>query len=167
MRKKYQGVAMAGAFVLLGIVLFISSFEMKSLAQAQVGPELVPRIVASGMIILGLLNVCSEYRKAKKEAEPEGAAQEDGCTEEKKPFLKRHGFGLTLALVFAYVWLMPLVGFILATVMYLFCQICIFAHDLSKKKLLQYVLISVLTSVGVYLIFALVFGLPLPSGIWG
>lgn len=172
MYKKYASVMMAGVFVLLGILMFVSSFGMKSLAHAQVGPEFVPRIIAVCMVALGVVHVISELRVVRAgtgSAVPaeQGSTQEQEREDGKKTFLKQHGFLFTLVLIFAYAALMKPVGFILTTVGYMLCQICILAHDLRPVKLAQYALLSTVVSVGIYLLFVYVFGMILPAGILG
>ena len=164
MNKKMQNVMMAASFILLGLIMFLSSFWMKSLAQSQVDPGFVPRIIAVGLVALGILNTLAEFRKNDPHTDRPAAGQ---TAQSRKPFLKRHGFTLTLILTFVYIWLIPLAGFLLATLSYLFCQICIFAHDLSIKKLIQYAAIAVAAATGIYLIFASGFGMMLPAGILG
>ena len=162
MNKK--NVFMSLSFILLGLVMFFSSFWMKSLAQSQVGPGFVPRIIAVGLVALGSINTLAEFRKTDPQTDRPAAEQTDGS---RKPFLKRHGFSLTLILIFLYLCLIPLTGFLLATPCYLFCQICIFAHDLSIKKLIQYAAIAAVAAVGIHLVFVSAFGMMLPAGILG
>lgn len=167
MNKRYGNLMMALAFVVLGTVMFVSSFQMKSLAKANIGPELVPRIIAVSLIGLGLLHTSEEFRRLKTAEQMQSMPEAAETQHEQKPFRQKYGFWLTIGLIFLYIWGISVLGFLLATIVYLFFQICTFAYDLRRQKLVQYALISFITAIVVYVLFVKVFRISLPAGILG
>lgn len=167
MNKRYGSLMMALAFVVLGAVMFVSSFHMKSLTKANVGPEFVPRIVAVSLMGLGLLHTLEESRRLKAGKQVQGKQESTEMKYEEKPFRQKYGFWITVGLVFLYILGISVIGFPLASIAYLFLQICTFAHDLGRKKLLQYALISFVTAAVISILFVKVFRVSLPVGILG
>jgi putative tricarboxylic transport membrane protein len=72
----------------------------------------------------------------------------------------------TFVLMAGYAALLPMVGFMITTAVYLFLQINILAENQHRKPVL-FGIISVVTSVSVYYLFVMVFHLMLPAGILG
>jgi hypothetical protein len=73
---------------------------------------------------------------------------------------------LTIGLIAVYILLMPVVGFLIMTALYLFCQIVLLMPPDIKNYLLA-AEIAVVFSVGVYFLFVQGLTLILPRGILG
>jgi putative tricarboxylic transport membrane protein len=65
-----------------------------------------------------------------------------------------------------YIALLPIIGFLITTVVYLFAQMYLLA-DKKERKIPLFLVTSVVTSVFVYFVFKSVFFLMLPAGILG
>lgn len=167
MNKRYGDLMMAFAFVVLGAVMFVSSFHMKSLTKTNIGPELVPRMIAVSLMVLGLLHTLEEFRQLKTAKQLHSTPESGEAKHEKKLFRQTYGFWITIGLVFLYILGISVFGFPLATMVYLFFQICAFANDLSRRKLIQHALISFVTALIIYILFVKVFRISLPTGILG
>ena len=74
---------------------------------------------------------------------------------------------LSLILILLYVFLLKPVGFILCTLVYLFCQIYVLAPDSSRtrKDIPVYLITDVIFTLIVYYLFRLGFKIVLPTGI--
>ncbi len=65
----------------------------------------------------------------------------------------------------AYIWLMPILGFLLASMIFMAVFFWFLGDDRSPKSTLKTTLIAVAVSAGFYTLFANVFLVPLPKGI--
>lgn len=72
---------------------------------------------------------------------------------------------ITMLLLVAYIAVLPFLGFILATMVYLFVQFVVSTPDADKKRYGVYAAISIISGVGVYLIFRYGLDLMLPQGL--
>ncbi|WP_340084308.1 tripartite tricarboxylate transporter TctB family protein [Siminovitchia sp. FSL H7-0308] len=153
------------SFLLLSIILYIASTNMKRISDVGVGPDFAPKIVAIGMFILSfilLLNVLKDVIKAKSNTTVEKNGKASSIN-----FIKKYKNALyTIILISLYVIAMPAAGFLVSTIVYLFAQFCL----LGERKNWHYPLfgtLSVTIAAAVYFLFKLGFELRLPSGILG
>ena len=65
-----------------------------------------------------------------------------------------------------YFVLMPYIGFLIMTTIYLFLQMLLLS-DKSNKKIVSFFAISIVSSLVTYFIFRSIFYVMLPSGIFG
>jgi len=161
MFKKYKDVFCGGALILLGAGLFAASFGIKSVALNLIKADFFPRLDAALLVILGVILTVTGFSKAKYIQ-----IEEDG----QPPFWKNDSTVSmleTLALVSVYVFLMKPVGFIISTFLYLAAQMVVLAprEKRTRKNIMLFVVISLATSLAVYLVFVKVFYLMLPAGI--
>ncbi len=70
---------------------------------------------------------------------------------------------VTLAFIFCYIFAMPRVGFTISTFFFLTLQITLLSTDFSAKSWMKSLVISLIASVGIYLIFGCAFGLAVPK----
>lgn len=155
--KQYQDVIAGVAFLILSVAYYSGSFfETSSLMKAEYGPDFMPKVYAVLMGILSIALIVTGIQKAKKVS-----PSEEECV-----FDMRSAVTVALSLIFigVYIFLIEVVGFLIASALYLFTQ----AWLLSQKK--NYgllILFSVIGAVAVYLLFAKGIGLTLPRGILG
>jgi hypothetical protein len=67
-----------------------------------------------------------------------------------------------LALLFGYVLLLDMLGFVIATILYVFLTVVLFYGSLSKRVLTMASVISVITVSTIYIVFNMVFRITLP-----
>ncbi|MGE4283158.1 MAG: tripartite tricarboxylate transporter TctB family protein [Clostridia bacterium] len=157
MFKKYKNI-ISGSFVfLVALIMFITSFGIKSRSVGKIGPAFVPQLIAIFLALLSVSVIINGIRKLKVEGSTESHEQEA---------TKKSGVIATLILIAVYIGLLETVGFIIMTAIYLFIQFNILAPDKNKKQP-KFALIAVLVSVSVYYVFVSVFELMLPAGILG
>lgn len=161
MLKKYKDVFCGSALILLGVGLYIASFGIKSVALNLIKADFFPRLDAALLVILGLILVVTGLAKA----------QHYQPAEEKDiPFWENDGtisMLETLGLIALYIFALKPVGFVIATFVYLVAQMYVLAprEKRTRKNMVLFVVISLITSIVVYLVFVKVFYLMLPAGI--
>lgn len=153
MQKKTVGLGLFS--ITLGFAILILSKDIRDFASVGVGAKFFPRIAAVGFMILGVLLVYQnrtilfvreKAQITKKDVSP-------------APLL-------TLGLLILYVALVPPLGYIIASSLYIFGQILVLNRG-NKQRYLHYGLIAIISAVVTYLIFVKVFGVMIPSGILG
>jgi putative tricarboxylic transport membrane protein len=77
------------------------------------------------------------------------------------------GFVATFVLLFAYIFTLDILGFVISSILYMFIQMCIFVpKELgTKRNYILFVIISVVTPIIVNEVFVEVFSLILPTGL--
>ena len=157
MKKKYWDLA-SGIFLLaFSIALFIGAQNVKTLSISSVGSGTFPSFIAVLLAIVSLAIIVGGAKKAR------------GPDEKQKPVEgkpRMWAVVATFAIMAAYALLMPKVGFIIMTTVYLFAQMYIMAAKEHQRPFV-FGIVSVVTSVSVYYLFVLVFNLMLPAGILG
>lgn len=168
MVAKYEDVFSGFFLLIVSVIIFFTSFTFEALTTSLVGPAFMPQIIAVIMAIFSIIIAVSGFRKSKavnKEAVPEEKVSNEEeliVTEKKsyKPVL------ITFGLMAAYVVLMPYIGFLIMTVVYMFLQMLILSH-VTNRKIWLFLLISVVISAAIYYLFRNVFYVMLPTGIIG
>lgn len=157
MKKKYWDLA-SGIFLLVfSVALFIGAQNVKTLSVSSVGSGTFPSFIAVLLAIVSLAIIVGGANKAR------------GPDEKKKPAEGKPRMWAVVAtfiIMALYAALMPKVGFIIMTTIYLFAQMYIMAAKEHQKPIV-FGIVSVVTSVSVYYLFVLVFNLMLPAGILG
>ena len=155
--------------------MYWGTFNMRALTFSKIGAEFAPRLVAIGIAILSMVLLVQGLKKVKlfKELENSKVREEEDeksafeAEEETTSSLQKYLSVLkTIVLITLYIALMPVLGFIITTAVYLFIQIIF----LAKKNQVNYVLfgsISVGVSLFVYYVFKYLLNLMLPAGILG
>lgn len=164
MLKRYGNVLSGALVLLLAGVLFAATFQIRTvLGMESLGAKFFPRVAAAGLAGLGAVVLVRGILEAARASAPAGDREAGGpkglspgavCAIQ------------TLILIAAYAALMGVLGFPIATALYLFAQMVV----LSTKEQRRYVLfaiVSAVTAVAVYLIFTRLFYLMLPAGILG
>ena len=156
--KQYQDVIAGIVFLLVSSVYFSSSFfETSGIMQVKYGPDFMPKIYAVLMALLSAALIITGLNKAGKYKE----TGEDVVQADKKSV---QTVMASFLLVAGYIYLIKSLGFLMASVLYLFGQ----AWLLSQKKNYPVLLLfSIVGAVAIYLLFAKAIGLLLPKGIFG
>jgi putative tricarboxylic transport membrane protein len=144
------GVAALGAF----IAVETSKFQVSPL-YAKVGPQLIPYIIAGGLILFGLLFAASAARPRAPAATPSGeAAEEAGGTD----WL---ALGVISIGLVAQMLLLEWAGFAIAAAVLFYCV----AFGFGSRRYLRDGIIAVLLAMIVYVGFTRGLDLPLPPGL--
>ena len=140
-------------FMGLGVMIFFSSYTIKTNMFSQFSSSLLPRTVAILMFILGALEVLVSWR-----------AEGTGNPAISKQAIMQVCISITSMLVYALC--IDVVGFIIMTTLLMFVQMLIISNWKYKRSV-SYLIISAGSSVAFYYLFSHVFYLMLPQGILG
>jgi putative tricarboxylic transport membrane protein len=154
-------------FIVFSIVMFIASNSIIKLTVSRLGADFAPKLVAVGIFTLSIFYLITSIKKQKQDNNHaiSKKSEEEGSTKEKKK-ISPLSVLLTVGLLVLYVVFMPMIGFLITTVVYLFFQMYLLAAK-SERRIPLFVGISIVTSVSVYYLFKSVFYLMLPAGILG
>ena len=147
-------------FIALAAFIYIQSFAITMSNADSLGPQFFPRMVSVAMALLAIIQLVKNIDGFK-------ASQEE---KEKTGFSLNMPLLLTMALLVGYFLFLKTVGFILLTMIYLFCQIYLLLPKGSlanKKTLIASLVTSIVAPVGIYMLFYHGFMIFLPPGILG
>ena len=157
MFEKSKDIISGITLILIGAIMFVSTFSIKVISGMSVGitSDFVPKIATIAMVIFGAFILVDGLKKYKE------------YTDERvnKSSVNRNVIA-TLIIIGTYIFLINLLGFIVSTTLYLFIQCNILAPKEKRNKAL-FLIISVVTAIIVYYLFSRVFLLMLPLGIFG
>ena len=154
MNKKTIGLGFFS--IALGIAILIMSNGIRDFAAVGVGAKFFPRIAAVGFMILGSLLVYQNRTMLLRRSPSETATAKEASL---SPVL-------TLAILVLYLALIPIVGYIIASTLYIFGQILILNRG-NKHHYLRYAIIAIISATTTYLLFVKVFNVMIPAGILG
>lgn len=159
--ERYKDIIGGLFWIIVAAGMYYASFSIKVLtigsgSSTFVGSGFMPRVVATGMIILGAIIVWQGIKKLQ-------ATQADVCAKEEMSFREQYlPVTVSLGLLVVYIALMEQVGFLIMTAVYLLGQMFILASSDHRKPVL-FLLISVIGAVVIYYTFVEVFQLMLPE----
>lgn len=155
--KKYGDIIVGIAYAVLGIALIIAARMLPKSQVMDIGPDFMPTVVGTLILVLSVILLVQSVSELKKNPDKEYGKDESDY--------KRVLLSLILALL--YVFLLKPVGFIICTLVYLFCQIYVLAPDShrTKKDMIMYLIIDVVFTLIVYYLFRIGFKIVLPAGI--
>jgi hypothetical protein len=145
----------------ISLVLLILSFGLPQMPLVPVGPGFYPRIVLIGMAILSVALLTQDWRARRPAATTPASADEGGRT--------RPDYGLVLLsfVVFgAYVLLLPLLGYRIATVLFVAALQALLEPPATARGWLLLAVIAIATSALTYLVFERYLSVLLPRGAW-
>ncbi|MDO6459149.1 tripartite tricarboxylate transporter TctB family protein [Granulosicoccaceae sp. 1_MG-2023] len=150
MDSKNIDIAVGGFLCFLSIAIYLYAERYAGAGVNQYGPNFFPQILAVMLFIASVVCIVQALR---------GHALKDLETID-KPGLIRAAVMLLIAI--AYILLMQVVGFFIATVVFLYAQMTY----LKQKSLLVRVITSVLVAMAVYALFHSFLKIPLPEGVF-
>jgi len=150
-KNKTRDIICGILFFALGVFMFQQSKGIAPIIAKEMGSGFVPKIVAIVFMCLSTLLIV--FSLLSKENTGSAKSSDD----------IKGGLMTILALV-AYVSFFNMLGFLVATALYLFVQITILSTE-QNRKLPLFGAVSVITPLIIYFLFVNGFGLILPSGI--
>ncbi len=155
----------AGAFFLcLSAVIYAASYAIHLTKADPIGPQFFPRLVAFAMAALSFPLIWKGLAALKAKS---GGSAASESKKAKKPI--GYAFLLSIALLVGYMLLVEHIGFILMSIVYLFCQIVLISpkEDLNKRHYVLFGAIALVVPVALYFVFYYAFNIFLPAGILG
>jgi hypothetical protein len=155
--KKYGDIIVGIVYAVLGLALIIAARMLPKSQVMDIGPDFMPTVVGTLILVLSIILLVQAVQELRKNPDKEVGKDESDY--------KRVLLSLILALL--YVFLLKPVGFIICTLVYLFCQIYVLAPDShrTKKDMIMYLIIDVVFTLIVYYLFRIGFKIVLPAGI--
>jgi hypothetical protein len=156
---RYQEAIYGVIFLIVAAAYYGASFSINvyhGYGDTGIDSRFFPQLLAIFLLILSALQIIHGLKLAR--------------TASRSADSQKSMFGLkvilTIGLIAVYILLMPVVGFLIMTALYLFCQIVLLMPPDIKNYLLA-AEIAVVFSVGVYFLFVQGLTLILPRGILG
>lgn len=165
--EKYKELVVAVLILLLSVIMFSLSFTVKRETMSTIGPGFMPRLVSSGIFLLGLIHLKTVWSQIgeHEDAKPR-IVQEETDGRNMLGWIKGSLDWLSAVLILLYVFLLGSLGFILSSAIYMFLQMSVLSVG-EKRNYLKMSILSVLVPILVYVLFTNYFYLMLPAGILG
>lgn len=152
MTNKKRNLVVSILFLAFGVFLFVQSMGVKHMMKNDVGSGFFPKVIAIAIIAVSLVRLVMTLKEEEKEAKKSNSDPKGGW--------------MTIVLVSLYVLAFNEVGFLIATVIYLFLQMLVLTPA-EKRNIPLLAVISVAAPVFIYTLFVYVINTPLPKGIFG
>lgn len=152
MTNKKRNLVVSILFLAFGVFLFVQSMGVKHMMKNDVGSGFFPKVIAVAIIAVALVRLVMTLKEEEKEAKKSNSDPKGGW--------------MTIVLVSLYVLAFNEVGFLIATVIYLFLQMLVLTPA-EKRNIPLLAVISVAAPVFIYTLFVYVINTPLPKGIFG
>jgi len=137
----------------MGVGFWASSQSIAHGSAIGLGGEFMPKVTSALWILTSIGLLINEYTT------PDDKVK--GITANVK------GFVATFVLLFAYIFTLDILGFIISSILYMFIQMYIFVPDAlrSKRNYILFAIVSIVTPIIVNEVFVEVFSLILPTGL--
>ncbi|WP_179298694.1 tripartite tricarboxylate transporter TctB family protein [Evansella halocellulosilytica] len=165
MFKQYKDTYSSTFLLILSFIMFVATFYFQRLTVSNVGAEFVPRLVAIGIFFLSVLLLINAIRRVRNPDKHPDIEEEDDQEKNDTP-ASPLSVVTTIGLLIGYLILMPTVGFLIMTTIYLFFQMYLLAAK-AQRNVALFLIVSVISSSAIYYCFKSIFYLRLPSGILG
>lgn len=165
MTERLKGFISAAVAWAAALWIFIFTRNLSSGTNDLIKPEFVPRVIALGLIILGI-GMFIQALKTKVTEEERKALEEKKAERRATPLVERLTPLLTLVLIFLFLFFLKKIGFTVCATVYLTLQMTLLSGDFSLKSWLKYFVIALVVSVAILFIFRYGFKLKLPVNAW-
>ena len=165
MTERLKGFISAAVAWAVALWIFIFTRNLSSGTNDLIKPEFIPRVIALGLIILGI-GMFIQALKTKVTEEERKALEEKKAERQAAPLIERLTPLLTLVLIFLFLFFLKKIGFTVCAAVYLTLQMTLLSGDFSLKSWLKYFVIALVVSVAILFIFRYGFKLKLPVNAW-
>ncbi|MGN7284600.1 tripartite tricarboxylate transporter TctB family protein [Shouchella rhizosphaerae] len=174
MLKRYHSDVYASiALQCLAVLMFVASLRMETLTilSIGVGSRFLPLLMAVAIFLLSTLLLLGGLKKKAEPASEAASALDIPDVDAKQPQQKTSNEKTTVLatslLLIGYVVALPVLGFILASTLYMAVQSMMMTNRQKKRFFVIVLLISFAVSVLLYYVFRVGFNLMLPIGLFG
>jgi len=148
--------------VLFFIFLFICSFQLRQVKRfGEVGSGFWPMLTLALAILLSLIMLLSNLIKYNREKKQTGSVEPTSAEAKVEIKNLRKKIALSMVFLLFYIIIMPWIGFILATFLYILGFILL----LGERRKLVLILSPVLATALIVIIFAKFIAIPVPKGV--
>lgn len=155
--KKCKDLILGGFMLALSVFYLIFAQQIKTkpkLTPSYASDRIMPTILGILLAILSILLIIQGLKRFKAEDDGEVKKMDRADT---------MAVILTFAIIICYIILLPYLGFILSTVIYLFFQMIILAPP-DKRNLALFAIVAVVFTLLVFFAFRMGLSQPLPRG---
>jgi len=158
--NKYRDVICGVVIMIIAVILYISTFSIKSLLGMNPGPDFMPK-VASVLLFIVAAGIVLEAVGKLKDYVPEV------IDDQEKAYRKAGNRKVILSAVLIgfYVFSLETLGFVISTMIYEFCQMVILTPVDKKKNYVLFAIITVVSTLFFYIAFTKFLYLMLPQGL--
>ncbi|MBQ2615477.1 MAG: tripartite tricarboxylate transporter TctB family protein [Synergistaceae bacterium] len=151
--KKLTELAVDAFLLLVGVVLFISAGSIDTDTALGQSSDFVPKLCTGLWIVFSVCLLVKELR-----------TRDDGV---KELGINLGVFLLTIVLLFAYIYLLNILGFTVSSMLYLIIQMLLFvpAKLRTTKNIVIFLVLAVVVPLAVNALFVNAFSLLLPEGV--
>ena len=150
MTERLKGFISAAVAWAVALWIFIFTRNLSSGTNDLIKPEFVPRVIALGLIILGI-GMFIQALKTKVTEEERKALEEKKAERRATPLVEWLTPLLTLVLIFLFLFFLKKIGFTVCATVYLTLQMTLLSGDFSLKSWLKYFVIALVVSVAIRL----------------
>ena len=151
--KKLTELAVDAFLLLVGVVLFISAGSIDTDTALGQSSDFVPKLCTGLWIVFSVCLLVKELR-----------TRDDGV---KELGINLGVFLLTIVLLFAYIYLLNILGFTVSSMLYLIIQMLLFVPSKLRttKNIVIFLVLAVVVPLAVNALFVNAFSLLLPEGV--
>ena len=158
--EKHEDWLVALFYLAVTIVYAMQIPSIKRTSISPINSAFLPTVLSVGMGVLTVFQVYNAVKKQRAEKADDG--EEKTADSADGPDYGRAM--LTLAASLLYVALLKPLGFVISSVLYLELQMCIMVQK-ERRRPLKFLIISIVSVVGIYFVFHNLLQLMLPNGI--
>ena len=149
----------SGVIVAFFLFMFMDSLKLHEVRRfGELGSGFWPSLILSSGILLGAVLLISNLIKYSREKKEQVPLSSEAMTDLR---CRKRKIGLSIFLLFIYILIMPLIGFVLSTLLY----VAGFIFILEERRRLVLALSPVLVTGLVILIFSKFITMPFPRGL--
>lgn len=149
--------------LLVSGVMFVATLSFKKMTTTQIGPAFMPQVISILIALVSLAVIYEGYKKVKAGKEVDSSIKNDDAEGTDKGVSYKPVIVSFILMAF-YVVIMPVIGFLITTAVFMFIQMMVLSSKLERRWLL-FAVVSVVSSVIIYYVFRNVFYIMLPSGL--
>ncbi|MDU8924981.1 tripartite tricarboxylate transporter TctB family protein [Pasteurellaceae bacterium LIM206] len=156
MKKYFSDKNFMAGFIFFFVSLFYlgNSFLIQTKGVVSIEADFMPKIYGVMLLICSSVLLITSFLKVRTRTK-----KENTVTDWKRIFA-------VLVLIFIYVLLMEYIGFVLISILFLFCLSLLLTPDYVKKNYWVYIFFSIILPIIAYFIFSHYLSLTMPSGIF-
>jgi len=157
---KNQNIMAGSVLILVGVLMLANAIIFGQVITSKIGADFFPKIISTGIILVGTAILVNGLREFRKEL-PADTGKANVSIPGNYPAL-----GITVALLIIYVLLLGPLGFIVTTIPFTFLLMLLITPR-SRRKYLTFAIVSIVSTIATYFLFARIFYVILPRGILG
>jgi hypothetical protein len=159
-RKVALEVGLNVLFIAIAIGMFIVSKEYKFVRGTLLGSRTFPILIGSIMSIFGIVNIIKALSVSKSpETTTQERVEEESSGNGFFDFIRKYRVAIAVGLMVVYYLMLWLLGFIIATALFLPAML----YLLEYRKPVKVAIITVLGVAFLYIAFKVLLGVPLPG----